>query len=186
MIRPGEFRGNAGVDGTIRPVRMLAAITGVYLPFALGRVLLALMGFVRRQKWTVGPREWVFEEQSAMLGVKLFSRKTRIPAASIVYVSSGTMGDPALLLAGAVWLFALVLFGMYRIHTGVTAGAPAYILTGGFFVLTGLLVDIGCFLLHQKLVDSAGHVLQVGLIDGSVKTVARVVPEPVFLGGPET
>jgi hypothetical protein len=157
---------------------ILLAVSGLYLLVVAGRLVGRLLGYARVQSWELLDDVWVCRERTTMLGIELAARTLTVPASSIVYRSSGSLGDPALLLCGAFWLFGLVAWGVSHIHTGLHAASPLWILSGILLVLAGLAVDVGCFLLHQKL--AARHALQFGLLDGSVLTIRD--PDPPNAG----
>lgn len=174
MSDRGRFRGQAAWDTRLDAPRLVLAVSGLYLLVVVGRLVARLLGYARVQSWEISPEAWTCRERTSMLGIELGTRTLHLPRSSIVFHSTGPLGDPALLLCGAFWLFGLVFWGMARIHTGLLAGSGLHILSGALFILAGLAVDVGCFLLHQRL--SARHALQIGLLDGGVLTVRD--PDP--------
>jgi hypothetical protein len=153
---------------------ILLSVSGLYLLVVAGRLVALILGYSRHQAWELSGETWVCLEKTSMLGIELSTRTLRVPTSSIVYRSTGSLGDPALLLCGAFWLFGLVFWGVSRIHTGLLAGSQLWIFSGVLLILAGLAVDVGCFLLHQRL--SARHALQIGLLDGSVLTLRDLDP----------
>ncbi len=174
----GRFRGRATFDPRMDVGQVLLAVSGLYLLVVVGRLVARLLGYARVQSWELVDDVWVCQERTTMLGTVLATRTLRVPTSSIVHRSTGSLGDPALLLCGAIWLFFLVLWGVTQIHTGLITGTPLRIFSGALLVLAGLAVDVGCFLLHQKL--AARHALQFGLLDGSVLTIRD--PDPPTAG----
>jgi len=173
-MKPGHFTGRAALDGRLDMPRILLAVSGLYLFVVLGQLVARALGYARRQSWQSTPEEWICEEKTSMLGISISSRIIRIPAGSVVFHSTGSLGDPSLLLTGAFWLFAFVLWGVCRIHTGLLTAAPILIFSGGLLILLGLAVDVGCFLLHQRLFSR--EAIQFGLLDGSVHTIRDAKP----------
>jgi hypothetical protein len=177
-MKPRRFTGRAGTNSRMDPTRILLAVSGLYLLVVLGQLMARVLGFARQQTWDINDEEWICRESTTMLGISISKRTVHIPAASVVFHSSGSLGDPALLLTGAFWLFGLILWGVFRIHTGLLAGAPLWVFSGGLLILSGLVVDVGCFLLHQHL--RSNQALQIGLLDGSILTLRDPDPPDSF------
>jgi hypothetical protein len=177
-MKAGRFTGKAALDSRMDVPRILLAVSGLYLLVVLGQLMARVLGYVRHQTWDITDEEWICREKTTMLGISISSRTMRFPAGSVVFHSSGTLGDPVLLLTGAFWLFGLIVWGVFRIHTGILTGAPLWIFSGGLLILSGLIVDVGCFLLHQRLFSS--QALQIGLLDGSIHTVRDPDPSDSF------
>jgi len=177
-MKPGRFTGKAALDSRMDVPRILLAVSGLYLLVVPGQLVARVLGYARHQTWDITEEQWTCREKTTMLGITISSRTMNIPAGNVVFHSAGTLGDPALLLTGAFWLFGLVFWGVFRIHTGILTGAPLWIFSGGLLILSGLIVDVGCFLLHQRLFSS--QALQIGLLDGSIHTLRDPDPSDSF------
>jgi len=164
-----QFSGTAALDPRLDTGRVLLAVSGLYLPVVAGLLVARALGYARRQRWERTGTQWTCEERTSMLGIELSRRTLHVPASSVVYHSTGSLGDPALLLCGAFYLFGLVFFGVSSIHTGLLAASPVRIFLGGLLILSGLALDVGCFVLHQRL--ASRNALQIGLLDGRVHTI---------------
>ncbi len=173
-MKTGRFTGKGAHDSRLDVPRILLAVCGLYLFVVIGQLVARLLGYARRQSWQITPEQWICEEKTSMLGISISTRTLHIPSCSVVYHSTGSMGDPGLLLTGAFWLFGFILWGVFRIHTGLLTGSAVWIFSGGLLILTGLAVDVGCFLMHQKLFSR--EAVQIGLLDGTVHTIRD--PDP--------
>ncbi len=164
-----RYSGVAAPDPRLDTGRVLLAVSGLYLPVVVGLLVARALGYARRQRWERTRDAWTCEERTTMLGIELSRRTLHVPASSVVYHSTGSLGDPALLLCGAFYLFALVFWGVGQLHTGLLGASPGHLFLGGLLILAGLAMDVGCFLLHQRL--ASRDALQLGLLDGRVHTV---------------